>query len=286
MIHDVYVVGPAYSGSTLLGNALNGHPEVFHAGEISRLPAFGYGPEAHECMLCRVAGRRCPVWTPELLDSVERGDAIDALPVIRAATGSPVVVDSSKYVDWLRLAVAGSRGLGRSIRVLLTLRNPFGFAASVRRTDGREAWEAANLWRDTVFDAMRLLGGLALPYMIVRYEDFAFEPEPLLRRICDFLSLEWTDGLMRFWERDTHALGGNPHAYVWYPDYTERVDYSSEFAADRAIATSFRERSFGGWADDRWRSELGPGQLDEILQTPLLTTVANLAGYNLRALLD
>ena len=285
-VHDVYVVGTTYSGSTLLGNALNGHPDVFHAGEISRLPAFGLGPEAHDCMLCRVQGRPCPVWNDDTRERVSAAGPVEAVPMLRDVTGSPVVIDSSKYVDWLRRATeGGGRGLGRSIRVLLTLRNPFGFAASVHRTDGLAAWEAANIWRDTVYDAMRLLGRLALPFVVVRYEDFAFEPEPLLRRICDVLSLEWTPGVLEFWNRESHALGGNPHAYVWYPGYVNAVDYGSEFAADRSIAESFHSRQFGGWADDRWRSELSGSDLDQILQTPMLSAMADLAGYNLRALL-
>jgi hypothetical protein len=283
--HDVYVLGTTYSGSTLLGNALNGHPSIFHAGEVSRLPAFGLGPEAHGCMLCRIRGIECPVWTAEALQQVQAAEPPAAMAAIRARTGAPVVVDSSKYADWMRRATAGPDGLARSIRVLVTLRSPFAFAASVRRTDGLEAWEAGNIWRDTVFDALRLLNEFALPFLVVRYEQLAFEPEPLLRRVCDFLSLPWDPQLLRFWEADSHAVGGNPHAYVWYPGYHEGVDYCGEFAADRSIGEDFRERTFGGWVDERWRGEMGEAEIDQVMGTPMLPSMAAMAGYNLRALL-
>ena len=276
---DAYIIGPPYSGSTLLGNALNGHPQVFHSGEVSRLPAFGVGPPATECMLCRVLDRACPVWDHGLVDRIAAGPPAASVGLIREVTGAPTIVDSSKHVEWLRRVMR--RSDDSDVRVILTLRRPYAFAASVRRTDGMPPWQAANMWRDTVYDALRELGRQGIPFMIVRYEEFASLPERSLRRICSFLGLEFDTRCLRFWEVASHALGGNPHAYVWYPDYVERVSFESEFAADRATAEDFSARRFGGWADVRWRSELSADDMREVRSTPLLADLVELVGYDL-----
>lgn len=275
---DAYLIGPPYSGSTLLGNALNGHPRIFHSGEVSRLPEFGLGPPARECMVCRVLGRDCPVWDSGLADRIARAGPGAAATLVREATRADVVVDSSKHVDWLRLVMRD--GPSRDPRVIVTVRHPYAFAASVRRTDGLAAWQAANMWRDTVYDALRELGRASIPFLVARYEDFALSPEPVLRRICDFLSLPFDPRCLRFWEVPSHALGGNPHAYVWYGDYVRRVDFGSEFAADAAIAHDFRARSFGGWVDSRWRDELSAADMREIRATPLLGDLVHVVGYD------
>jgi hypothetical protein len=194
-------------------------------------------------------------------------------------------------VGWLRdvraAAVAPSPA---RVRVLVAVRSPFAFASSFRRRErGAPAWQAANAWRDVLFDALRFLGASGLPHMIVRYEDFATAPEPVLRRVCDFLDLAYDPGMLSFWQTDVHALGGNAGAYVWYQGYRhagrDAGDDDLWTPADAALGERYRARGFGGWSDDKWRDELSAADRREVVQTPGLADLATLAGYDLQALL-
>lgn len=62
--------------------------------------------------------------------------------------------------------------------------------------------EAANHWKNRVRRgraAGRAIG--AERYMEVRYEDVVADPEAVARRVCDFLGLEFEEGMLRYHER-------------------------------------------------------------------------------------
>jgi hypothetical protein len=285
----VYIVGPAYSGSTLLGNALNGHPSIAHAGEIARLPFFDQFNNPHrECTVCargKAFGQalECPVWTDGLRDRMSRLEPSEALAAYRQAVGVPVIVDGSKDLDWLRRVFPEGRlsTRGRRARVILSVRHPYAFAATCRRRTNLAIWQTANLWRDTVFDALRTLSRIAIPYMIVRYEEFALAPEESLRSISDFIGVPYDERMMNFWEKPVHAIGGNYGAFVWYPHARRFVETGGyEVEADREVAKSYEQRAFGGWVDDKWRDKLTDADLEQILMTPMLVDTAALVGYD------
>jgi hypothetical protein len=78
---DVFILGTPYCGSTLVGNALNAHPETTFVGEVNRLrfykqfegERFREGQYVSECAIC---GSRepynCSLWTHELLTRLEQ----------------------------------------------------------------------------------------------------------------------------------------------------------------------------------------------------------------------
>ena len=97
-------------------------------------------------------------------------------------------------------------------------------------------------------------GAAAAPgtYMEVRYEDLVADPEPLLRRIADFVDLPWDDGMLDYHHgaeermkeviRDFHPLGGGTitaeerkrqHELVKSPPSSSRVGrWRTEMSAE------------------------------------------------------
>ncbi|MAG35738.1 MAG: hypothetical protein CL878_05770 [Dehalococcoidia bacterium] len=282
---NVYILGTAYSGSTLLGSALNGHPLIAYAGEISRLPFFDHGPVGTACFVCDIKGEACPIWTDDLKARMEQRGPGEAVDVYRETVGTPVVIDGSKYAQWLR-SVQASQPLPPHTRVLLTTKNPFSYASSIKRRDGHEAWLAANMWRDTVFDCLRTLVSLGLPYLVVRYEDFSLEPERLLRKVCGFLDVEFDQRVMSFWKQPVHALGGNLGAYVWYKGVMPDSPAPAQKGGDLHVAQTYEARGFGGWFDSKWRDELTADEISLVLGTPLLGDLCSMMGYKLERLLS
>lgn len=279
---NVYILGTAYCGSTLLGNALNAHSSVAFAGEVSRLPAFGVGEAWTVCPLCSAQEIDCPIWTPEFIEQVSEAGPSQALDLFREAAQVPVIVDGSKHVSWLR-KVHGHAPVPSNTFVLIAVRSPFAFVNSTQRRDHWQVWFGANVWRDTIFDMLRCVGDLGLPHGIVRYEDFARDPEAGLKRICAWLGLDFEASMLRFWEAPVHGLGGNAGAYVWYDGFRKGGEYAND--TDRKVAETYQERTFGGWSDDKWRQQLGPKEIKLILNTPGLADMCSLVGYDVRELL-
>lgn len=58
----VFMGAARYSGSTLLGVLLGGHPLIFYAGEARKTWNFDNPAVPHERRVCRLCGPECGVW--------------------------------------------------------------------------------------------------------------------------------------------------------------------------------------------------------------------------------
>ncbi len=314
------MAGPAYSGSSLLGNALGAHPAMAYVGEVlSQLPA-DVAADDWGCWLCLSEGRRCPRWTPSVVAALRAGGPSAVPGRLASLTGADVVIDGSKEVRWIWSTAAPSIDYPPSIdyRVLMVLRSPFAFVDSACREERFAAFAAANVWRDTVADALRTVNTLSLPVMAVRYEQLAFDPATTLRAVCRFVGVDFDPVMLHFWDHRGHATGGNPGAFAWYEGFApwfsaqlaaiaagegadapramrhwlhayvsaDGVD-AAALAAARYDATvaSYSQRTFGGWVDDKWRRRLSEDDVATVMGTPGLVDLATLGGYDLARLL-
>ena len=283
---DLFILGTAFCGSTLLGNALNAHPEFTFLGELNRLPSFCQfeGPLSREGQYvtrCAVCGTRpeydCPVWTRALVAELEALRPGDALEPFRRAGRGRVLVEGSKNPSWLRRVVA-DRGTAAGVRVVHCVRSPFAFCLSYGRRTGSPAWMGAAVWRDTVYDVIRTCahhGGI--PVLTVGYESLAADPGGTLGRVCEFVGRAFDRRMLQFWEEPVHPLGGNYGAYVRYPGY-HAPGVPGEW---RDSPPRYEGKPFGGWADRRWLTELRREEVTEVLYNPGLADAAGLAGYSL-----
>jgi hypothetical protein len=313
VVLPVYLLGTAFSGSTLLGNALNAIPGVVYAGEVSRLPRFGIGAPETTCILCLARHQTCPVWNEASLQSIQDATPGGYVDELGRLTGAQVVVDGSKDVRWFWASAVPS---GRA-RVIHIVRSPFGFVDTARRVNGYHDFQAAAIWRDTAVDVTRSVNQARVPALVVRYEDLALDPEPVLRDVCRFVDVDFDEGALHFWDTPVHAIGGNPGAYAWYPEVVEW--YGAIMAALRAGDTTLKmapdatrdycrrnpprpeqveaitfqetlvrysQRKFGGWADDKWRAGLPRGEMANVMRTPSVFDTASLVGYHLTDYLE
>ena len=110
---NLFILGTPFSGSTLLGNALNQIPSFFNIGEINRLPTFWQFKHLEEkepdiytdvCMPCSITGKHCPIWTREFI--MELGQLPISLivhDVIANRVNKPIIIDNSKDPNWLTM---------------------------------------------------------------------------------------------------------------------------------------------------------------------------------------
>src|SRR5581483_2106316 len=109
--------------------------------------------------------------------------------------------------------------------------------------------EAAEFWVARIDEARRKAAGLD-HYIEVRYEDIVRDPEPQLRRICEFAELDFDPGMLTYYEK--------------VPERVAVEAPPEEVAPDgRVVATEERLKIMENVARppdpaliDRWRTEL------------------------------
>ncbi len=287
-----YFLGTPFCGSTVFGQTLGVHPAVSYLGEVDRLVQFAPSVWAEEpvatCHYCELHEQPCPVWTPARVDKARGLPYGELMSYFESELQIPVLVDGSKHAHWLRAVLADRSAHLDSAVAFVTVRSPFAFTDSYRFRTGCQVWQAANVWRDVYYDALRLATREGLPLMVVRYEDFALDPEPVLRRAGTLLGVDYLPEMRHFQERPRHDVGGNYNVLAVKREQTEA--FSSTDFRDRLPEQWVRStgqsdvywgKPFGGWVDDKWQRNMTEGDVELVLQTPGLTDVANLLGYQL-----
>jgi hypothetical protein len=194
---SVFIVGTAYSGSSMLGMALNNNNfGITYVGELSRVPSFRSKYKLDltdgQCSACQISGNENPK---------------EAHKYLARLLNAKTIIDSSKHVSWLRLFLDAKSN--SDIRVLISVKNPRDYVQSCLDRSIGEPWQAANAWRDTYFDALRTLSRANVAYLVVRNEDLVKNRDQTLLNVQSFLSLPYKNPKQ---SKVIHAIGGNPAA--------------------------------------------------------------------------
>lgn len=205
---QTFIVGCGHTGSTLLARILYGHP-VIHSARYE---------------------------TGAFLHPLPKFKQLSQLYEEAVASGRTMLVEKTpKHVH----RVGAIRRWLPSARFIVTARDGRDVVASLARRYGNfdRAFRRWNEDTQASLDVVRRYGAL-----VVRLEDLVASPEREMRRVCDFLELDFSETLL---------------------DYTEqRVQWGP--ADDETAQTRLRERQVNSPIRDtsgRWRSELTPAQV-------------------------
>lgn len=189
----LYMVGHARCGSTVLGNLLNEVRGVAHAGEVVHLPRKFLHANVARCG-CRARLAECDVW-----GNIQAAGPLGSLHHSFAArTHASWVVDTSKLPGYLHELI--DRLGTEDLRVVHLVRNPCASIHSMMRRkrykderDGRRRTPFLDLARTAKY-ALRWRSDLAKIErigvdVVVRYEDFAADPQATLESICDLMGI-------------------------------------------------------------------------------------------------
>ena len=115
------------------------------------------------------------------------------------------------------------------------------------------AGEAAEVWAKRIKRARRMAPRLD-HYMEARYEELVADPEPLLRRICDFVELDFDAAMLAYEEGAAGRMGESAREM-------RRADGTVISAEMRAGLHERTSSSPDAERGERWREELSPEQL-------------------------
>jgi hypothetical protein len=235
-----FVVGIARSGTTLLRLMLDAHPQLTIPPETHFLPRLFthfdrwvkegvQGDELRERAMELITTH--PRWgdidlDPEEVrrrmaehDPLTPGDAARSFYEAYAAhEGKPRWGDKSPPYTWKAKRIQRALPEAHFIHLIRDGRDVALSLSEVSWGPG-DVQAAAIKWVDELSRARQRARRLARDtYMEIRYEDLVADPEPLLRRIADFVDLPWSDSMLEYHHgaeermkeviRDFHPLGG------------------------------------------------------------------------------
>lgn len=220
----IYILGSGHSGSTLLNMLLNAHPSIIGLSEVDHfdriLQALSDGSlkgryrkfwegvlSSTGPLQIRTPGRReLRAWSDR--EKVQYQDCTMKLfnTVLRKDPDSRWVVDASK--NWRRLSLLSWNGRF-PVKVIHLTRNPLDVTASEKRK-GRSVWRAILLWNGVHLKALRLKQEFPSDdWNSLTYRELTVTTGFVLRRLCEWLELPYTDRLLTFRDARDYGIGGN-----------------------------------------------------------------------------
>ncbi|MGH2962898.1 MAG: sulfotransferase family protein [Solirubrobacterales bacterium] len=208
-----FIVGVARSGTTLLRLMLDAHPELAIPPETHFIPkvvkACDEPGDPHERVLeLLTTHRRWPDYgldPAELRDRLDRIDPLSAGDALRAFYG--LYADKQGKPRWGDKSPSYVRRMRRvesalpEAHFIHLVRDGRDVALSQVEVDfGADAIEdAARDWVEGIGKARRQSRRVRR-YIELRYEDLVADPEPALRRVCEFVELPWDAAMLDYHE--------------------------------------------------------------------------------------
>ena len=203
----VFVVGLLRSGSTLVEQILDAHPEAVGVGEIETLPHLIVGMQ-------QTLAARLP-WPELLAETNEVGLSKIANAYLseldRLAPGARRVIDK-QLGNFMHLGAI--QLLFPSARVIWCTRHPMDLGLSCweqKLPPGTNPWAAdltsiGQTWRLTEALMQHWSDTLDVPLLQVRYESLVESLDAEVHRILDFCDLPFDPACLRFWETGRTVL--------------------------------------------------------------------------------
>lgn len=197
----IFICGMFRSGSTLLEQALAGHPSVTAGGELNILHALAAG----ELAPFPAAAASLNEARAEALAAAYRSKIVRLFP----QTDIPGAKVTDKRPDNF-LLIGLAKRLFPQAKIVHTLRNPLdtGLSIFAQHLDQRHAGYSSDLadighyygqYRRLMAHWKRLFPGDIFDF---DYDAFVREPEPALRALLGFLGLEWHEACLAVDRRD------------------------------------------------------------------------------------
>lgn len=277
----IFVMSTNYAGSTVLGLVAGSHSEGAFLGEpfgIVRKKPDGSYRNHRFCSVCDdEEGSKCPVWNQALIEDVRRNpdDVYDLTLARLSSQRAPrFLVDASKDMKWMEEARA--RRLRLTPSIVHITKSVESYAASVLLRQRGKWYKYFELvgqqWAHSNRDIRNYAVRHSLPYLHVRYEDFALDFDRVLAALGVFAGFEPQREQREFWAHEHHYVKGNPGTASHFK--AERAE--KETGINREIYKKNHRTIF---LDEKWKTLISPAQINRLYALPDVRRESLTLGY-------
>lgn len=243
----VYILCPARSGSTFLQFLLSNHEKIVGIGELNEVlkKYCGNTESLSKSVTCSCGNpaKLCLFWGPILknIDSIKPKDGfIEILQYFKKRFPDKILLDSSKSGTFLEdfylntLRPCDSQNI--HIKLLFLIRDFRGWSTSIKkhnlRLNRNKIWKNSIIvnsyrWLFTSLKWFRKVQRLNIPFLPVYYENLVFDLDSQLKRIYNFLNLNYLDANV-YSPIETHELFGSP-SLKSDPEKMTNIVYDTEW---------------------------------------------------------
>jgi len=237
----VYILSSGHSGSTLLELILTNHESCIGIGESFHmffpLDSMMEHIQIRQCS-CGESILKCNYWSkviqelkarPHLSNSQKYGLFIDTMNELHP--DKTVLVDSSKQISTLKTILEVDNPL--EVKVLHLIRDVRAYTVSIKKSYKRNKelgiptlggnfsprgilralrrTSMANfyLWRRENENFFNFISDNKLSSLTVSYEKICFDFETTMRKICDFIGIDYNNNMENISESYSHNIFGN-----------------------------------------------------------------------------
>lgn len=235
-----FILSETRSGSTWLSYVLGNHIGAAHLGEYYR----PYSMQGHvACRLCQAKGlAEC-----EILKGIESIDEAQAFSFAFSRLKANVLIDCSKQISWFERCIRHSENY--DIKVVHLIRDPRAWYASERRRNPMSVEDGMNRWlkKNAEIDSSIQINNK--PSITVFYDDLAGSPLINFPKLSNFLGLDFDEGVLQYWDKEHHGLGGNGAALNNLSSHSTENVITGD---DKFYAKTMRQKFY----DCRWLEQL------------------------------
>jgi Sulfotransferase family len=222
----VYIVGLGRSGTTLLDLLLGCHPSLVGLGEVFHftMPNSRRLSQSSEIMCsCGQSMDQCLFWGPTTVALRKANDksASEKYSIVfdhfSQTFGNKVIpIDSSKNLEALQVLRTKS---DENIKLIFMIRDVRGWTTSIRSlSNDTKSWllplKKLSLWQflhwySDNLAIIRFLKDENLPFFQLGYEELALYPLRTLKKLCDFLEIDYNLTNWKLSDSKSHNVLGN-----------------------------------------------------------------------------
>jgi hypothetical protein len=243
----VYIVSCPFSGSTWLNLMLASHSRAFGIGEMDKFDRdFGK-------VLCNVHGAECPFWT-----RFDPASPEDRYAQVARLSGRDFIINNNKAIE----TVGDHTDPQIRGKYIFLLRDGRAVTASrLRKKPGETIRQGARWWKKVFHEKYdRFRSFPAADRLDVHYEALMDDTAGQMRRICDFLGIEYEPGMLEYWNFDHHLIAGNLGTQLAMVRKTggDLPSESIEQSKTRVYkwdVSYYKTADAAQFKDERWKSE-------------------------------
>ena len=283
----VFIMGIGRSGSTLIDLTIGSHPRAFSLGEISKLPRFVKRGKKKFCVIeestfwqdnftevelkrlaSGLSNHRLNKYIPlkierSMREFFRQDDILNSYTTLLEKTQKDILVDSSKYVDWIENKLKAREFREGLIEAYLIhmVRDGRAVANSyLRAFPNLTITKFTHQWVSQLQEQKRLYERFSDRYkLVVRYEELATNPQAVLERVCQMLGIDFTPDMIEYWKHDHHHIVGSRGANALILKYRGQT---LKKELQEVHGSYYQDMDFAIKLDCRWPKELSPDKLE------------------------